>query len=188
MKPKILLCLALVLSGVLCGCCNLARCAGQSSAIKVAIDIPEIWTADKLARPRTLGNRTPDAHFFVIIENTSSKPLLITRGNGRIIDLYFIITGADGKTTVVRQMHPAYSAYVNDEVRLAPGQPNVAEICYVRAGDGYAFPFPAGGQSRKVTIRAVLELKPFEGAAKAAIWTGKVVSEPYEVVLENDAL
>jgi hypothetical protein len=44
MKPKLLLCLALVLSGGLFGCCNVARCAdGTATNEPVKMKIIEPW-------------------------------------------------------------------------------------------------------------------------------------------------
>ena len=77
MKPKLLLCLALVLSGGLFSFANIARCADGPFGLKVTLDIPEYYSWDgKTAFPRTLRNRDKDAHFFIVLEKGASSQIL----------------------------------------------------------------------------------------------------------------
>ena len=199
MKPKIILCLALILSGVFPGFCNMAYCADRSPSIKITIDIPEIWIDGVKPYPRTLSNANPDDSFVVLIENISSKPLLLLRENGHLLDLWFEVVGEDGKTTVINQNNPVPTAVVNDDLRIEPGKTAGVVIRYVSENSGtwsyrewgkYYFPFPTSyyWENRKVTIRAVLKTAyPESEATKLGIWTGKAVSEPCEVILRKGA-
>jgi hypothetical protein len=191
MKPKILLCLALVLSGSLFNFANTAWCADESPAIKVMIDIPEICRDGKLAFPRTLGNQNPiSACFFVVIENTSSNSIIIPNEDDMNRVLHFEITTDDGKATASYRTPQIHTRYFPHDLRLAPGTVAVCEIYY--GHDWETFPFPHDphhtGQIRKVTLRAVFEQKPFKDTIAPAAWIGKVVSQPCEVLLEDDAL
>jgi hypothetical protein len=192
MKPKLLLGLALVLSGGLFNFATTARCADDPSAIKVMIDIPEFRWDGKSTGQRSLENRYPNHdHFYVVIENVSAKPVFLAEGNGVIDGLYFEITTAGNTNIVVHRLPQPASKYVAGEIAIAPGQAAVMDIVYGR--DWEKFPFPQDShhadQKSKVTIRAVLEVKPAMGnTTLKGCWTGKVISEPYEVVLENNAL
>jgi hypothetical protein len=192
MKSKLLLGLALVLSGGFFNVANIARCADEPSAIKVIIDIPEFGWDGKITGQRTLENRYPNYdHFYVVIENISAKPVFLAEGNGVMGGLSFEITTV-GNTNIVVNRRPLLAAkYVAGEFSLSPGQATVVEIVYGR--DWERFPFPQDShyadQKSTVTIRAVLEVKPAIGSATLkGYWTGKVISEPYEVVLVNNAL
>jgi hypothetical protein len=187
MKPKLIICLALVLSGGLFGCSSISRQVSEPSALKVMVDIPEHSWNGKPAFPRSLLNRYKDAHFFVVLENASSQILFLRGMNNEIGDLSFEITDADGRKIVVHRSDMDQTKNVSREWRLMPGQATVQEIYYDR--DWEKFPFPdSDGQSRKVTIRAVFEQRPLKDAMPPAIWAGRIVSEQHEVVLENDAL
>ena len=188
MKPKLLLGLALVLSGGLFNFANIARCADAPSAIKVMIDIPEFGWDGKITGQRSLENRYPNYdRFYVVIENISAKPVFLAAGNGVIGGLSFEITTVDNTSIVVHRLPQPAEKYVAGEIALAPGQATVMEIVYGR--DWEKFPFPQDShhadQESKVTIRAVFEVKFAFGKGS---WTGKVISEPYEVVLENNAI
>jgi hypothetical protein len=190
MKPKIILCLTLVLSGGRPGGSDVAQCADASSAVKIKIDIPELSRDDRSAFPRFLENRNPSRdHFFVVIENTSSKPIFIPNLPEMYRWLHFEITTADGKTIIVNPIPHEYAKYVRYDLRLGPGEVAVREIYYCDGRDWEKFPFPDDAQrantARKVTLRAVFERSVSTNSQFLGCWTGKAVSEPYEVLLKD---
>lgn len=196
MKPKLLLCLALVLSGGLFNFANTARCADASSALKVTIDIPELWRDGKLAYPRTLQNRYPSAHFFIVMENVSSKPIFL-RGENWIYDLSFEITDKAGKTTTIHHVVEMDSGKIPAALRLEPGETAVGEINYALVKYGQPaewekFPFPHNPhmteQARSVTIRAVFAQSSSADTVNSGYSAGKEVSKPFEVILLDNAL
>jgi hypothetical protein len=196
MKSKLLLCLALVLSGVLPGCRNLAQCADTSSGIKIMIDAhASYYPETHRMEPPTLHLVAHQGHqFYVILENTSATPLYLTKENGEILYLCFEITTDDGQTIIARQVPPASSAHIVEESQIDPGQVMVVKVNYHTSSPSpfqsliYPFPFPPSGQARKVTIRAVLEAKPAGGFARgSSAWSGKAASKPYHVILKNDS-
>jgi len=196
MKPKCLLCLALVLSGSLFNFTNIARCADESSALKVMIDLGAAYAAQgRNIEPPTLHLRDHQDHqFYVVLENISSKPLFLYKVNGEIRYLAFEITTDDGKTVIVRPVFPADSAVIVEDFQIDPGEVMVVKVNYYPGSPAtlrpslYGFPFPIAGQSKKVTIRAVLETEPAGAVAGHEVWSGKAVSKPHEVILKNDSL
>ena len=190
MKSKLVLVLALVLSGGLFNFANIARCADAPSAIKLMIDIPEFGGDGQITRQRMLENRYPKYdRFYVVIENISTKQVFLAEGNGVIGGLSFEITTVNNTNIVVHRLLQNIQKYFAGEIALSPGQATVMEIVYGRDWEKFPFPQDYADQESKVTIRAVLEVKPaIENATLKGSWTGKVISEPDEVVLENNAL
>jgi hypothetical protein len=140
MKSRILLCFAVVLSGLFI-VTDRGKCAEAPSGLTVMIDIPEIWKDGKVVIPRSLGNRYPARdHFFVVIQNTSPEPIVIRDEDDVNRALHFEVTTPEGKTIVLYRTGRNYSKYVENEIRLAPGEVTVREIYYGRDWD--AFPFP----------------------------------------------
>ncbi|HXR07013.1 MAG TPA: hypothetical protein VN765_06760 [Candidatus Acidoferrum sp.] len=145
--------------------------------------------------PPTLHLRDHQDHqFYVVLENISSKPIFLYKENGEIRYLSFEITADVGKTVIARRV-PYYvdSAYVVEDFQIDPGEVMVVGVNYYPASTPtfplhYEWPFPIGGQSKKVTIRAVLETEPAGAVAGHEVWSGKAVSKPYEVILKNDSL
>ena len=189
MKTKLILYSALILSGSLFNFANTARCADESPALKVMLDIPAYGWGGKAVVPQALANRNPnDEHFHIVIENISSNTVFLVTGNGAIETLAIEITLDNGKTiTVHRELRDA-SKYVTRELAIPPGQATVQDIYYGR--DWEKFPFPENSQPpRTVTMRAVLSVPPLskEDATHGyfkGCWTGEAISEPCQVNLE----
>ena len=191
MKPKLIFFLSLVLNGLLP---KAGQCAEESSAIKVKIDIPELWMNGKLVFQRTLQNRYQDAHFFVVIENVSSN-LILFGDEDLDYNLSFEITDEDGEKTMIHHVAELDSGKLPCELRLAPGQVTVREIRYnlVKYGqqaEWEKFPFPNNphvtDQTRKVTIRTVFEQKLPNNTPSPNFWTGKTLSDSYDVLLVDN--
>ena len=182
MKILRILILALAVSGFFLGG-NVAKSDPVKSqqslkGLKILIDIPEIWNRDHSAieMPRTLYLENPPDHFYVIIENNSPHDIFLRRGNG---DLNIELTNENGKK-YVRRFNPT-SITTRDSLRLTAGQATCIQIlCATLSPSNFYsfygnyvwyFPFPASGQKKKVIIRASY---------------GKVISKPYQVILEGN--
>jgi len=184
MKTKIILIFALVLGG-LSGLTSSARGADD---IKIMLDIPSYGWDGTVTQPPELQNRYPGYdHFYVIIENVSDKTIFLAEGNGEINGLSFEIVTANHKTVIMRRVQ-TFTKYVTGEFAVPPGQAKVEEVYYNR--DWTTFPFPQNttvtDNKTMVSIRAVLANAGqdyFKGC-----WTGKAVSEPYQVTLLNNAI
>ncbi|MGH7975399.1 MAG: hypothetical protein ACREDS_06570 [Limisphaerales bacterium] len=155
------------------------------------IDIPEYGWDGKISTQRILENRDPDHdHFYVVIENVSSKPVFLSEVNGEIHGLSFEITTDDGKKIMVHRGVQTREKTTFRELAIPPGQVSVREIYY--GLDWGPFPFPkkphTGSRPGKVTvtIRAAFEEKPPKSVTEMDYWSGRAVSEPYTVVLEDN--
>jgi hypothetical protein len=202
MKPKIILCLALISAAVILGLCYSYTYLSafladygpnyNPSALEVTMEIPAIQLPGQ-TRPtlNTLYNqqaRDPDAHFDVKIKNVSSQPVFIWDASTLEADyaLSFEITEAYIWTFKVEKRLMVNTAGNPFALHLlAPGETQVREIYYVGNWDP-PFPFDAN-RDKTVTLRAVFEQKHTDLPVGAKIWTGRVVSEPCEVVLRKEA-
>jgi len=157
------------------------------SPLKVTIDIPELYKDGHPAVPRTLLSRYKDAHFYVVITNTSTAPVYLWHeGNSNGYEtLSFEVTDESGKKSVVRRKSMAWSKNIPFAQRLAPNQTCAREIHY-NGATWDKLPFPASIGKKKVTLSAVFEQTPLKNASRFGLWAGKVASEPYEVVLQNE--
>jgi hypothetical protein len=159
-------------------------------ALKVSVVLPELYNPDgKLAWPSTIRNAGYGFKFFVVVENVSTADLYIwSESNSTGISaLSFEVTGPDGARTVVKRIPIDWSKNILRAERIAPGGFHVRAI---ETPHWENFPFGAKDSRREVTLRAVFEQARYEvpkknEAEKLAIWSGKVVSAPYKVVLLN---
>lgn len=195
MKTNIILRLAFVLA-VLLKIAGTARCADTSPALKVMIDIPEIWRDGKLVVPRTLQNPYLDlknnpwgGHFYVVVKNISSKPLVFQYSSNEGL-FGFELSSEGGQTIFIPPQDWPSAATGFFHPQVAPGALMVFEIFYGGGMNQLGFPFPQdrkkANKPRTMIIRAVFERKGFPGPP-ADVWAGRVVSEPYKVVFLNDA-
>lgn len=173
----------------------MSRAAESSAAIAVKIDIPEICRDGKVIVPRTLENRYADDHFSVILENVSPKTIFLRGEDGDALS--FEVTDENGQKTVIHHVTEIESGRPPASMRLEPGDATARVIYYAARRYGQsaqweAFPFPHEATrtdtSYKITLRAVYEQDALANAAKVNYWTGRVVSRPYEVLLENNEL
>jgi hypothetical protein len=160
-----------------------ARCADQPSAIRMAIDIP-LWTNQGLPE---LKNDGGGSRFFVVIENISPKPIILSYYT--ISCLYLEITDDKGKTTNVEPLTAGAGGAAPPfgyGVKLSPKEMTVVEIDFGKS-ENYDIPFPPNGKSSKVTIRAVMEegldKDSMAKLAKEGYWFGKAGTESRKVTL-----
>jgi hypothetical protein len=105
--------------------------------------------------PAVLNNSDPDAYFLLIIQNVSSKSIVLTYAIfGR---LHFQVINEKGNITNVYQVQatgPVASATLEWHPLLAPKETTSLKIHYV--GD-YPFPFPAKSKRQEVTVQAIFD-------------------------------
>jgi hypothetical protein len=180
-------------------------------ALKVIIEIPQRYnwrTGKLLMMPQLTDNPVspingPEAHFHVLIENVSSKPVYVfnednSQGCGT---LSLEVTEADGKKTILQREVVSWTSNVITTQRLAPGESQVREVYYATnaayLGTMHSpkpwwhswgtLPFPSGGIAtlETVTLRAFFEQGQHDWNAHGRIWLGKVASEPFQVALQS---
>ena len=147
--------------------------AEESQQIKVVLDIRQTI---RILYPS-------QEHFFVVIENVSSKPVYLATMNGVMHWVSFEITDENGEKTVVHRAVELTSKTVDYDVPVAPGEASVLEVYFMRQRDWEAFPLPKFPLSRKWKIRAICDIPA--SFRHPSSWTGKVVSGWYEVTVEN---
>jgi hypothetical protein len=199
---------------IVCGGDKLLMTPGQAAvdspaALKVIIEIPQWynWQTGKLLMiPQLTDNPVspitgPEAHFHVLIQNVSSKPVYVfnednAQGCGT---LSLEVTGADGKKTILQREIVSWTENDITAQRLAPGESQVREVYYATNAaylgimhspkpgwhDWATLPFPSGGMET-VTLRAFFEQDRHEWMTpRCRIWIGKVTSEPFQVALQS---
>lgn len=169
------------------------------SALKITLAIPSLYSFDgNLTFPRTLINQQPDAHFDVVIENVSNRPVFLWDESNSIgyRTLSLNITETDGRTVQVRPVRYVFKKNSVHLDRLAPGEAVVREIYYyaplkrppmrpLSHFEWEPLPFPPRG-GPQVTMQAVFEQPVVQGDTRRHLWwTGRAVSKPISVILDN---
>jgi hypothetical protein len=164
-----------------------------ASALKVSVVIPELYHPDgKLLQAPTLRNAGYGLKFFVVVENVSAADLYIWAEGNSVGDstLSFDVTGSDGVKKLIKRIEQEQSKNFIKAERLAPDGYQVRAIEYdndpKNTPQWEKFPFGAKYTRREVTLRAIFEQPKKDNGEKLAIWSGKVVSAPCKVVLENE--
>jgi hypothetical protein len=165
--------------------------------LKVSVVLPELYDPDgKLAWPSTIRNAGYGFKFFVVVENVSTADVYVwaESNSSGSSTLSFEVTDLDGTKTIVKRIPIDFSKNILRAERLAPGGFHVRAIEYDtlpgKTAHWEMFPFGAKDSRKEVTLRAVfeqskIELLKKEKDEKLAIWSGKVVSAPFKVVLMN---
>jgi len=156
------------------------RAGGGSRDIKLWVSIPQYSEAfDHNLWPRTLRSDDQNAHFSVVVENISSRPLeLFTDGNSEGDQtLSFDIKPADGRESrVVKEIH-AYSKNIPEVVRLQPGEVWVRDVFYNRR-EWAGFERAHGRRPQKTQIVATLSQKGEGWKRDPDVWSGRASSPP----------
>ena len=165
--------------------------ADQSDALRIRLDIhPAVGADADIRKIADAGSRVdcsdPDGIFRLVVENVSSKPVVLE--SWQTHRPWLEITDEGGATFSACPAPPPPQMPA-PSIILAPGEKTVIEICDVMPALlrylNFSLPNRAQGAGRQVTIRAVLQFKPGSslGIAYADYWTGRVVSEPCKVTL-----
>ena len=175
MKPKLILCLALVLCGGLLGCSTnstMTRYAVGDSPISIAVAV--------LAQngERRIEYRDPTAHFHVIVSNASDKPKRIWREwcSWGYYGLTFEFTDEQGKKWVAKKKPQVWTRNFPDWWTLAAHESLVIDVYFGDLETWQDFPLPENG-SQTVTMQAIFDFKPDDEARKDGIWTGRIASK-----------
>jgi hypothetical protein len=158
-------------------------------AIKVSIAIPELFgVVGKLEFPPTFRDSGfGGIQFNVVVENVSAADVYLWSEwcSAGYDSLTFEVSTADGAKSVARRAPREWSKNINRAERLLPGGFQVRAVQYDISMDKSphweGVPFSAKETQRVVTLRAVFERPKNEG--KLDTWAGRIVSQPYKVVL-----
>jgi len=172
----------IILAALLWGA-GLAR-AGEAT-LGICLGIPAIdpgTERDVVAFDRT-------SHFPVILTNNSDKPQrIITDWNSwGEQTLSFELTDKAGKTSVAHRVAVDYTKNTPHWWILQPRESMVLDVYFADPYRWTGFPDPAHyGDSETVTLRAVFEYHLAQEKLRTnGEWTGRVTSEPEQVVFCN---
>jgi len=200
MNPKLLLCLALGLSGGLFGCSTIIR-----HSIDASKQTPTS-TTNKSVIPLSVSIALLDSpfnneiyvfvntnyHFHVVISNNSDKPLNLIKENCSLgyEALSFELVDEHGNKCIIRR-NPV--AWVDNGLIwwiLKPGEHYVQDVCFGEITQGHAgwsaFPdLKYRGGTLKVKMKAIFELDTgnlqgrLPGISGAIpLWNGRIESKP----------
>lgn len=179
--------------------CGAADTATSASDIAISVVIPRKEHGERtLSSPKGLtlmhspsspGDhvgepRDTNAHFYVVVSNTSNKPQRIWQEwcSWGYFGLTFELSDETGKKWVAKKNGGWWTMNFPSYWRLDPEDSVVIEVHFEKALQPRweGFPLPEDGE-KTVTMRAVFQFEPDEESKKADVWTGLVASKPQRV-------
>jgi len=129
--------------------------------------------------PRTLRADDQDAHFSVVVENISSRPLEFFTDGNSVGDqtLTFDFKAPDGSKRHVGKEIRDYAKNFPEVVRLMPGEVWVREVSYNRQ-EWAGFERARARQRQQVQIVATLSQKAGGWKRDPDVWAGQASSPP----------
>jgi hypothetical protein len=155
------------------GSAHFGRCADAPQPIKAMLDI----------RPTIRILYPNEEHFFVVMENVSSKPVYLQTVNGEMDWVSFEITDERGEKFVIHTTPRIRTKTTLSDILVDPGEATVLEVYFMRQQDWQPFPLPEFPRSRKLRIRAVCDIP--SSFRHHESWSGQLASHWYEVTIEN---
>jgi hypothetical protein len=157
----------------------------HADAISLSIAVPAVTPGVERAVPVFDRN----SHFHVTLSNISKEPQkIVTDGNSWGYEaLTFEITDKSGRKSVARRVATDFSKNTMTWWLLQPQESVILDVYFADPQKWESFPrLERYGQSEAVTIRAIFEFARAERKPSPdGLWTGRVVSEPEELVFEN---
>lgn len=155
--------------------------AGQDEHVPLSVSIAVPVEHGK----RSIALYRPEAHFHVVLTNTSTHNVSLWRGEGPegYSSLRFEVTDAKGKTWVVKKKERNWKRTpLPFATTIDPNGHFVIDVTF--NPNIWENPLlPDKGKSPTVSIRAIYEITESDVATKSNVWTGKVVSERKEYTI-----
>ncbi len=157
----------------ICYCCNAA-----DSTVSISIAIPE---TSQLERALTYYNS--NAHFHVILSNTSDKPQRFWQEwcSWGYFALSFEFKDEAGKSWTVKKTARDWSKNFPAYWLVPAHESLVLDVYYADTKIWEGFPRPKR-MPQAYTVRAVFEVKADEESRQKSVWTGRVESKPEKIV------
>jgi len=158
-----------------------------AAPLTVSIVIPDRIVDGKIEK-QVLRNDNPDEHFSVIIQNVTSSDINLWR-TGNAINIGGLNVGLlslqinydDGDTASVT---PSWFANTKTSLQsvghIPGGKSATVDVYYCHNDIKSYFKFPANGEAKKATIRAIYEDAYTQ---MPGFWVGKAESEPVQATL-----
>jgi hypothetical protein len=179
MNPKIILCLALVLSGILVGCSTANPPSDAANPLRLSIAL--------LGSPfdsETYVSIHTNCHFHVVVSNHSKKPqnLLKEGSSWGWETLSFELIDEKGNKHLIHRTPATWTDNGPAYWILKPEEYYVRDVCFAQIYQGQdswaGFPKELrDGGNLKVTMKAIFEvtIDTFDGAT---LWHGRIESQP----------
>lgn len=161
----------------------LVQVDGQEKAAEsIAVRIVPTNFREKAGRSITLWQ--PTQHFYVIVTNTSAKPLRLWKEwcSWGYYNLTFVSTDGTGKKGIVKKLPRPWTKIFPDWLTIDPGDHMVFEVSFSETIWQNA-PLPPKGKSHKIKLKAVFEIGEDEQSKIHEVWMGKLSSpeHPYTI-------
>ncbi len=130
--------------------------------------------------------REPKDHFHVILSNTSAKAQRVFQDSNSwgYYSLSFELEDHGGKKWLARKKRIAFSRNVPSWLEIPPGENLVIDVYWGDESAWDGFP-PFETEAKRLTVRAVLEIKPDAETKQFQVWTGRMTSPTQEVVFSK---
>jgi len=180
MKPKLTLCLALVLSGGLFGCSTTKLHSDAANPLSLSIAL-----LDSPYSPEIYVSINTNCHFHVVITNNSKQPqnLLKEGSSWGWETMSFELTDEKGNKYLIHRIPAAWTDNAQVHWILKPDEHYVRDICFAQIYQGQnswaGFPERLNqGQDLKVKMKAIFEVKIDKSFDGAPLWHGRIESQP----------
>jgi hypothetical protein len=186
MKPKLLLCLALVLSGGLFTGCSTAK-PHSDAANPLSLSIALL---DPPYNPDIYVSINTNCFFHVLITNNSKQPqnLLQEGSSWGWETMSFELTDENGNKYLIHRTPAGWTDNAPVHWILKPGEHYVRDICFAQIYQGrnswVGFPkqLTVGG-NLKVKMMAIFEVTIDKGAYGEPLWHGRIESPPVTCII-----
>jgi hypothetical protein len=181
MKPKLILCLALVLSGGLFGCSTTKTHSEAANPLSLSIAL-----LDSPNNREIYVCINTNCHFHVVITNNSKQPqnLLQEGSSWGWETMSFELIDEKGNKYLISRNGPTFWTD-NAPVHwvLKPGESYVRDICFAQIYEGQnswaGFPKElTNGGNLKVKMKAIFEETIDTSYDGAPLWHGRIESQP----------
>jgi len=129
-------------------------------------------------KDRVIEYSAPNAHFHVLITNTSDEPLRIWQEwcSWGYFGLSFECSDAEGGKWTAKKLPRRWDKNYPDYWTLAAHESLVLDVSFADTRTWKGFRRPAG-MSQEITMRAILEFQPEAESQKHSVWTGRAASK-----------
>lgn len=130
---------------------------------------------------RERAGRSIGGRFHVVVTNVSKQPVRLWKEwcSWGYFNLSFVVTGEDGKTSVVKKHGRNWANNFPDWMIIPPGDHLVYEVTFDETVWEGAPARPPGrdlGQPLRVKMKAIYEVPADDHAREHGVWTGRVSS------------
>lgn len=180
MKSKLILCLALVVSGGLFGCSTAKPHSNAVNPLSISIEL-----LDSPFRPEINVYIHTNLHFHVVFTNNSKKSqnLLMEGSSWGWETMSFELIDEKGNKYLIHRTQASWPDNAPAYWVVKPGEHYVRDICFAQIYQGRdswaGFPEQLNeGGNLKVKMKAIFEVTIDKSFDSALLWHGRIESQP----------